>query len=198
VRGVPWATQMLSSPHQEHCVQGFPPELWMHLSVLVCVCVSSTELSDPHISTNIVCCSVAKSCPTLCNPVDCRLQASLSFNNSRSLFKCTSFELVMPSSHFILCHPILLLPSIFPSIRVFSSESALLIRWPKYWSFSFSISPPNEYSGLISSRIDWFDLLAVQEILKSLFQHHSSRALYSALSLFYGSTLTSIYDCIWN
>ena len=103
-------------------------------------------------------------------------QASLSIANSRSLLKLMSIESVMPSNHLILCHPLLLLPSIFPSIRVFSNESAFLIRWPKYWSFSFSISPSNEYSGLISFRMDWSDLLAVQGTLKSLFQHHSSKA----------------------
>ena len=103
-------------------------------------------------------------------------QASLSFTISWSLLKLMSFELVIPSNHLILCCPLLLLPSIFPSIRVFSNESALHIRWPKYWSFSFSISPPSEYSGLISFRIDWFDLLAVQGTLKSLLQHHSLKA----------------------
>ena len=103
-------------------------------------------------------------------------QASLSFTISWSLLKVMSIESVMPSNHLILCHPLLLLPSIFPNIRVFSSESVLCIRWPKYWSFSFSISPPNEYSGLISFRIDWFDLLAVQETLKSLLQHHNLKA----------------------
>ena len=97
-------------------------------------------------------------------------QASLSITNSRSLLKLTSIELVMPSNHLVLCHPLLLLPSIFPSIRVFSNESALCIRWPKYWSLSFSISPSNEYSGLISFRMDWLDLLAVQGTLKSLLQ----------------------------
>ena len=102
-------------------------------------------------------------------------QASLSFI-SWSLLKLLSVELMMPSNHLILCHSLLLLPSIFPSIRIFSSESVLCIRWPKYWSFSFSISPCNEYSGLISFRIDWFDLLAVQGTLKSLLQHHSSKA----------------------
>ena len=104
-------------------------------------------------------------------------QASLSFTISQSLLKLMSIELVMPSNHLILCCPFLLLPSIFPSIRVFSNESALHIRCPKYWSFSFSISisPSNEYSGLISFRMDWLDLLAVQGTLKSLFQHHSSK-----------------------
>ena len=102
-------------------------------------------------------------------------QASLSITNSWSLFKLMT--LVMSSNHLILCHPLLLLPSIFPSIRVFSNESILRIRWPKYWSFSFSISPSNEYSGLISFRMDWLDLLAVQGTLKSLLQHHSSKSI---------------------
>ena len=105
-------------------------------------------------------------------------QASLSITNSRSLLKLMSIELVMPSNHLILCHPLLLLPSIFPSIRVFSNESVLPVTWPKYWSFSFSISPSNEYLGLISFRMDWFDLLAVQRTLKSLLQHHSSKASF--------------------
>ena len=111
-------------------------------------------------------------------------QASLYITNSCSLLKLMSIESVMPSSYLILCCPLLLLPSIFPSIRVFSNESVLRIRWPKYWSFSFSASPSNEYSGLISFRIDQLDLLAVQGTLKSVFQHHSSKAsiLYSQLS----------------
>ena len=103
-------------------------------------------------------------------------QASLSFTNSWGLLKLMSIKSVMPSNHLILCCPLLLLPSVFPSIKVFSKESVLHIRWPKYWSFSFSISPSNEYSGLISFRIDWFDLLTVQGTLKSLLQHHSSKA----------------------
>ena len=103
-------------------------------------------------------------------------QASLSITNSRSLSKLMSIESVMPSNHLILCHPLLLLLSTFPSIRVFSNESVLHIRWPKYWSFSFSISPSNEYSGLISFRMDWLDLLAGQGTLKSLLQHYSSKA----------------------
>ena len=112
-------------------------------------------------------------------------QASLSITNSQSLLKFTSIELVMPSNHLILCWPLLLLPSIFPSIRVFFNESVLHIRWPKYWSFSFSISPSNEHSGLISFRMDWLDLLAVQGTLRSLLQHHSSKAsiLQHSLSL---------------
>ena len=112
-------------------------------------------------------------------------QASLSFTISQSLLKLISIELMMPSNHLILCHPLLLLPSVFPSIRVFSSESALCIWWPKYWSFSFSISPSNEYSGLISFRTDWFDLLAVQETLKSLLQHHSLKASVLQYSAFF-------------
>ena len=103
-------------------------------------------------------------------------QASLSFTNSQSLLKPMSMESVMPSNHFILCQPLLILHSIFPSIGVFINESTLHIRWPKYWSFSFSISHSSEYSGLISFRIDWFVLLAVQGALKSLLQHHSSKA----------------------
>ena len=103
-------------------------------------------------------------------------QASLPITNSQCLPKLMSIELVMPSSHLILCHPLLLSPSIFPSIRLFSNESALRIRWPKYWSFSFNIRPSNEYSRLISFTMDWLDLLAVQGTLKSLLQHHSSKA----------------------
>ena len=109
-------------------------------------------------------------------PLTAACQASLSTTNSQSLFKLTSIEEVMPSNHLILCCLLLLLPSIFPSIRVFSNESVVHIRWPKYWSFSFSISTSSEYSGLISFRMDWLDFLAVQETLKSLLQHYSSKA----------------------
>ena len=119
--------------------------------------------------------SVARLCPTLCNLMDCSTQASLSITNSWSLLKLTSIESVMPSNHLILCHPLLLLPSVFASLRVFSSESVLCIRWPKYWNVSFSISPSSEYSGLISFRMDWLDLLTVQGTLKSLLRHHSSK-----------------------
>ena len=118
--------------------------------------------------------------------MDCSTQASQSITNSWSLPKLMYIELVMPSNHLILCHPpLLLLPSLFPSIRVFSNESALLIRWPKYWSFSFNISPSNEYSGLISFRMDWLDLLAVQGTLKSLLQHHISKASILCRSAFF-------------
>ena len=112
-------------------------------------------------------------------------QASLSITNSWTLLKLMSIESVMTSNHLILCCPFFLLPSVFPSIRVFSDESVLLIRWPKCWSFSFSISPSNEHSGLISFRMDWLDLLAVQETLKSLLQHHSSKASILRRSAFF-------------
>ena len=112
--------------------------------------------------------SVAQLCPTLCNPKDCTCQASLSITNSWSLLNLMSIVLVMPSNHLILCCPLLLLPSIISSIVVFYNESVLCIRWPRFWSFSFSISPSNEYSGLISFRMDWLDPLAVHGTLKSL------------------------------
>ena len=135
------------------------------------------------------CCSVAKSCPILCDPLDCSArQASLPFTISQSLLKLMCIESMMPSNHLILCHP-LLLPSVFPSIRVFSSKCALQIRWPKYWSFSFCISPSDKYSALTSFRTDWFDLLAVQRTLKSLLQHHIWKAsiLQHQLSLWSSS-----------
>ena len=112
-------------------------------------------------------------------------QVSLSITNFWSLLKRMSIESIMPSNHLILCRHLLLLPSVFPSIRVFSKESVLCIRWPKYWSFNFSISPSNEYSGLISFRMDWLDLLAVQGTLKSLLQHHSSKASVLQCSAFF-------------
>ena len=119
---------------------------------------------------------------------------SLAFTNSWSLLKLMSIESVMPSNHLILCRPLLLPPSIFASIRVFSNESALRNRWPKYWSFSFILNPSNEYSGLMSFKIDWFYLLAAQGTLKSLLQHHSSKSNSLVLSLLYGPTLTFIHD----
>ena len=120
-------------------------------------------------------------------------QASLSITNFRSLFKLMSIALVMPSNHLILCCPLLFLPSIFPSIRVFSNESVLPIRWPKHWSFSFSVSPSNEYSGLISFRIDRLDLLAVQGTLKRLLQHHTSKASILLHSAFFIGQLSHPY-----
>ena len=119
-------------------------------------------------------------------------QASMSITSSQSLFKLMSIESVMPSNHLILCHPLLLLPPVFPSIRVFSNASVLRIRWPTYWSFSFSITPSNEYSGLMSFRMDWFDLLAVQGTLKSL-QHHSSKASILWCLAFFTAPLSHPY-----
>ena len=122
-------------------------------------------------------------------------QASLSITNSQSLLKLRSMELVMPSNHLILCHPLLFLPSIFPSIRVFSNESALCIRWPKYWSFTFSISPSSEYSGLISFRMDWLDLVAVQGLSPESSPTPQFKSISSSvLTFLYSPTLTSIHD----
>ena len=137
-------------------------------------------------------CSPGLSCILFATPWTAAHQASLSFTISQSLLKLTSIKLVMPSNHFVLCHP-LLLHSIFPSIRVFSNESVLCIRWPKYWSFSFNISPSSVYSGLISLRMDWLDLLAVQGTLKSLFQHHSSKASNLRRSTFFIVQLSHPY-----
>ena len=129
--------------------------------------------------------SVTQLCPTLCDPMNPAHQASLSITNSWSSPKLMSIDSVLPSSHLILCRPLLLLPPILPSIRVFSNESTLHMRWPKYWSFSFSIIPSNAIPGLISFRMDWLDLLAIQGTLKSLLQHHSSK------HQFFGAQLSS-------
>ena len=137
--------------------------------------------------------SVAQSCPTPATPWTAAHQASLSITHSQSLPKFMPIESVMPSSHVILCHLLLLLPSVFPSIRVFSNESVLRIKWPKFWSFSFNISPSNEYSGLVSFRMDWLDLLAVQGTLKSLLQHHSSKASILQHSAFFTVQLSHPY-----
>ena len=134
-------------------------------------------------------CSVIQLCPTLCDSL-CHKDKKMSLTISRTLLKLMSIESVMPSNHLVLCYPLLLLPSIFLSIRVFSKEFALRISWPKYWSFNFS--PPNEYSGLISFRMDWLDLHAVQGTLKSLLQQHRMNSL--VLSFLYSQTLTSIHD----
>ena len=136
--------------------------------------------------------SVAQSCLTLCHSMDCSTPGFPVFTKSWNLLKLMSITLVIPSNHLILCHP-LLLPSIFPSIRVFSNESVLCIRWPKYWSFSFSISSSNEYSGLISFRMNWLDLLAVQRTLKSLLQHHSSKVSILQCSAFFIVQLSHPY-----
>ena len=132
----------------------------MHVFVCMCVC----------------CCSVTESCPTLCHPMDCSMPGFPVHHQLPELIQTNSIESMMPSNHLILCPPLLLPPSIFPSSRVFSNKSALRIRWPKYWSFSFNISPSNEHPRPISFMMDWLDLLAVQGTLKSLLQHHSSEA----------------------
>ena len=134
--------------------------------------------------------------PLFVTPWTAAHQASLSITNSRNLLKLMSIEVMSPSNCLTLCRPLLLPPSIFPSIRVFSNESALHIRWPKYWSFSFSISPSSEYSGLISFRIDWLDLLAVGGTLKSLLQHHSSKASVLWCSAFFIVQLSHPYMTI--
>ena len=141
--------------------------------------------------------SVTQSCPNLCSPIDCSMPGFLSITNSRSLLQLMSIKEVMPSNHFILWSPLLLLPSIFPRIRVFSNELVLLIRWPNYWSMNFSISPSYEYSGLISFRIDWFDLLAIKGILKSLLQHHSSKTSIFRYSAFFIIQLSYPYMTTW-
>ena len=129
--------------------------------------------------------SLDQSCLTLCHPMDCSTPGLPVYHQLPELSILVFIESVMPSNHLILCRTLLLLPSVFPSIRIFSSDSGLCIRWPKYWSFSFSISPSNEYLGLIFFRRDWLDLLAVQGTLKSLFQHHSSKALILWYSAFF-------------
>ena len=136
-------------------------------------------------------CLVAKSCPTLRDPMDYSMTGFPSFVISRSLLKLMTIELLMPSNHLILFCP---LPSIFPSLRFFSNESVLCIRWSKYWSLSFSISPSNEYSGLISFRTDWFDLLAVQRTLKSLHQPHNLKAIILQCSAFFMVQLSHLYS----
>ena len=143
------------------------------------------EEPKTHLLTSHCYCSVAQFCPTLLDPQTAACQVSLSFTVSQSLLKHMSIEPVMPYNHLVLCRPLLLLPSTCPSIRVFSNESALHIRWPKYWSFSFSISTSNDYSGPISFRIDWLYLLAVQGTLKSLLQHQSMKASVLRCSAFF-------------
>ena len=145
------------------------------------------------IATLDCCCSVAQLCPTLCDPMDCSTPGLPVLNIAWNLPKFMSFALVMPSSHLVLWRPLLLLPSIVPSIRDYSSESAVRIRWPKYWSFSFSISASNEKSGLISLKMDWLDLLAVQGTLRSLLQHHSSKASVLWCSAFFTVLLSQQY-----
>ena len=141
----------------------------------------------------LCCCSVDKLHLTLCDPMDCSMPGFPVFHYLPSLLRLMSIESVMPSNHLILCCPLLLLPSMFPSVRVFSNVLALCIRWPKYWSFSFSISPSNEYSELISFRIDGLDILLVQETLKSFLHHHSLRASILQCSAFFMVQLSYLY-----
>ena len=151
------------------------PSLCVHKSAFyVCFSIQFSSFS-----------SVTQSCPILSDPMIRSMPGLPVHTNSQSLLKPMSIEWVMPSNHLILCRPLLLLPSIFPSIRVFSNESSLLIRWPKYWSFSINISPSNEHPGLISFRMDWLDLVAVQGTLKSLLQHHSLKASILRCSAFF-------------
>ena len=154
--------------------------------------MSSATPSRPRTQSTSVIQSLSR-VPLFVIPWTAAHQASLSFILSWSLLKLMSIELMMPSNHFILCCPLPLLPSIFPSIRVFSNESSLCIRWPKYWSFSFSISLSTEYSGLISSRTDWFDLLAVQGTLKSLLQHQSLKTSFLRHSAFFMVQFSHVY-----
>ena len=159
-----------------------------------CICMSeSLHCSSETITLFVNWLSVQFSCSVMSDPWIAARQASLSITNSRSSLRLTSIESVMPSSHFILCRPLLLLPLIPPSIRVFSNESFLCTRWPKYWSFSFSIIPSKEHRGLISFRMDWLDLLAVQGTLKSLLQYHSSKASVLRHSTFFTVQLSHPY-----
>ena len=150
---------------------------------------------SPRIEAVCCCYSVAKSCPTLCDPMNLSMPSFPVLHCLLELLKLLSIESVMPSNYLIACCPLLLLPSTFPSIRVFPSESTICIRWPKYWNFSFSINPSNEYSGWLPLGLDWFDLLAVQGTLKSSPTSQFKSISSSALSLLYGPTLTSIHDC---
>ena len=174
----------------------FSPTIIVLLSIspFTSVSVCLMYWGGPVLGASVQFSSVAQLCLTLCNPMITAWQASLPVTSSQSLPKLMSIELLTPSNHLILCHPLLLLPSIFPSIWIFSNESARWIRWPKYWSFSFNISHSNEYSGLISFRIDWFDRLAVQGTPKSLLQHHSSKPSILRCSAFFIVQLTSIHD----
>ena len=176
----------------------FGTTLWCPLQVNKCLLVYRfTNLQNANAKDNncllLQSSSVPQACLTLLTPWTAARQAFLSITNSWSFLKLKSIQSVMPPNHFILCPPFLLVPSIFPSIRVFSNESTLWIRWLKYWSFSFSIGPSNEYSGLISFRMDWFDLLAVQGTLKSHLQHHSSKAPILPHSAFFMVQLSHSY-----
>ena len=158
---------------------------WFSYKRLLIFIYNNLGFIAPSLGLGVQFSSVAQSCLTSCDPMDCNMPASVSITNSWRLLKLMSIELVMPSNHLILCRPLLLLPPIPPSSRVFSNESTPCMRWPKYWSFSFSISPSKEHPGLISFRMDWLDLLAVQGTLRSLLQHHSSKASVLWCSAFF-------------
>ena len=172
-------------------VVGEVTRIWLDISDFVCGNLwrwrrwTSTRKTNPQVTINYQFHSVTQSCLTPCDPLDCSTSGLPVHPNSQSLLKRMSIESVMPSNHLILCRLFLLPPSVFHTIRVFSSESALRIRWPKYWSFSFNISPSNGHPGLISFRMDWLDLLAVQGTLKRLPQHHSSKASILRHSTFF-------------
>ena len=170
-------TPHLHHPHMLNCRFPQKPLVTAHLRIIEHITVN--YLLDRQFS------SVAHSCLTLCNPVDCSSPGFPVLHISRSLVKLMSTKSMMPSNHLILCSPLLLLPSTFPGIRVFSNELSLCIRWSMDWSFNFSISSSNKYSGLISFRVDWFDLLAGQGTLKSLLQHHSLKASILWCSAFF-------------
>ena len=185
------ATVIISSPLQRTKLGNIHLYAYIHTYTPISTFISISN--HPCIYNNVVVQSLSRVW-LFATPWNATWQAPMSSTISWGLLKLVSIELVILFNHLILHHPLLLLPSVFPSIRVFSSDSALRIRWPKYWSFSFSIIPSNEYSGLISFRTDWFDLLAVQETLKSLFQHHSSKASVLQQLTINGPTLTSIHD----
>ena len=169
----------------------FPPSTFCFFNMLSLHCQIIQSLYN--ILFPIQFSSVAQSCPTLCDPMNCSKPGLISITNSWSSLRLMSIESVMPSSHLILWHSLLLLPPIPPSIRVFSKESTLCMRWPKYWSFSFSVCPSNEHPGLISFRIDWLDLLAVQGTLKSLLQQYISNASILRRSAFFTVQLSHPY-----
>ena len=171
----------------------------MHVCLLICLSVFPAILLktrfNPFVHCSVQFSSVAQSCPTLCDPMNCSTPGLPVHHQLLEFTQTQSIESVMPSSHLILCRPLLLLPPIPPSIRVFSNESTLRMTWPKYWNFSFSISPSNEHPGLVSFKMDWLDLLAVQGTLKSLLQHQQFKSISSsALSSLHSPTLTSIHD----
>ena len=185
-----WLLRNLYAGQEATVRTGHGTTHWLQTGKEVCQgCILSPCLFNLYAEFS----SVAQSCPTLCDPMNCSVLGLLVHDQLQSPPKPMSIESVMPSNHLILCHPLLLLTSIFPSIKVFSNESALCIRWPKYWSFSFNISLTNEHPGLISFRMDWLDLLAVQGPLKSLLQHYSSKASILQCSAFFIVQLSHPY-----